>query len=299
MAELARDGFLHDELVAALDRPKPKQSSEYAFPRHRRPYQHQLECWRWLLDDGTPRSVLVSSGTGSGKTECFLVPILEDLVRQRSLNGHLSGVQALFLYPLNALINSQRDRLRAWCGGFGQDVRFCLYNGETPEHAKAADANQAGAEQISRQQLRADPPPVLVTNATMLEYMLVRTEDAPVVERSQGQLRWIVLDEAHTYIGSHAAEMTLLLRRVLHRFGVAPAGRAVCRHLSDDWGRRRKAGLEALLGGFVWCAYRASACGHWRAICAATASCDWSAAVDLDNAKHGAGRALRGSVQPP
>ena len=222
MAELARDGFLHDELVAALDRPKPKQSSEYAFPQHRRPYKHQLECWRWLLD-GTPRSVLVSSGTGSGKTECFLVPILEDLVRQRSLNGHLSGVQALFLYPLNALINSQRDRLRAWCGGFGQDVRFCLYNGETPEHAKAADANQAGAEQISRQQLRADPPPVLVTNATMLEYMLVRTEDAPIVERSQGQLRWIVLDEAHTYIGSHAAEMTLLLRRVLHRFGVAPA----------------------------------------------------------------------------
>ena len=144
-------------------------------------------------------------------------------MRQRSLNGHLSGVQALFLYPLNALINSQRDRLRAWCGGFGQDVRFCLYNGETPEHAKAADANQAGAEQISRQQLRADPPPVLVTNATMLEYMLVRTEDAPIVERSQGQLRWIVLDEAHTYIGSHAAEMTLLLRRVLHRFGVAPA----------------------------------------------------------------------------
>ena len=223
MAELARDGFLHDELVAALDRPRPKQSSEYAFPRHRRPYQHQLECWRWLLDDGTPRSVLVSSGTGSGKTECFLVPILEDLVRQRSLNGHLSGVQALFLYPLNALINSQRDRLRAWCGGFGQDVRFCLYNGETPEHAKAADASQAGAEQISRQQLRADPPPVLVTNATMLEYMLVRTEDAPVVERSQGQLRWIVLDEAHTYIGSHAAEMTLLLRRVLHRFGAVPA----------------------------------------------------------------------------
>ena len=220
MAELARDGVLHRKLVAALDRPA-REYREHAFPKHRRPYQHQLDCWQRLLES-TPRSVLVSSGTGSGKTECFLVPILEDLVRQREEGGHLAGVQALFLYPLNALINSQRDRLRAWCGGFGQDIRFCLYNGETPEYAKAADARMAGAEQVSRQQLRTDPPPMLVTNATMLEYMLVRTEDAPIVERSQGTLRWIVLDEAHTYIGSHAAEMTLLLRRVLHRFGADP-----------------------------------------------------------------------------
>ena len=220
MAELADSGLLHRKLVAALDRPA-REYKEHAFPKQRRPYQHQVDCWRLLLDE-TPRSVLVSSGTGSGKTECFLVPILEDLVRQRDEAGHLSGVQALFLYPLNALINSQRDRLRAWCGGFGQDIRFCLYNGETPEHARAAHARNAGAEQISRQQLRSDPPPVLVTNATMLEYMLVRNEDAPIVERSQGTLRWIVLDEAHTYVGSHAAEMTLLLRRVLHRFGVEP-----------------------------------------------------------------------------
>ena len=220
MAELARDGVLHRKLVTALDRPA-REYREHAFPKRRRPYQHQLDCWQRLLDS-TPRSVLVSSGTGSGKTECFLVPILEDLVRQREEDGHLAGVQALFLYPLNALINSQRDRLRAWCGRFGQDIRFCLYNGETPEHARAADVRKAGAEQVSRQQLRTDPPPMLVTNATMLEYMLVRTEDAPIVERSQGALRWIVLDEAHTYIGSHAAEMTLLLRRVLHRFGVDP-----------------------------------------------------------------------------
>lgn len=220
MAELAEDGLLHRTLVGALDRPA-REYLEQAFPKRRQPYEHQLDCWRLLLDE-TPRSVLVNSGTGSGKTECFLVPILEDLVRQREQRGHLSGVQALFLYPLNALINSQRDRLRAWCGGFGQDIRFCLYNGETPEHAKATEARAAGAEQVDRQQLRADPPPMLVTNATMLEYMLVRAEDAPIIERSQGTLRWIVLDEAHTYIGSHAAEMTLLLRRILHRFDVEP-----------------------------------------------------------------------------
>ncbi|MGZ8258818.1 MAG: DEAD/DEAH box helicase [Methylotenera sp.] len=70
-----------------------------------------------------------------------------------------------------------------------------------------------------RPTLRSNPPSILVTNATMLEYMLVRNDDRPLLEQSQGQLRWIVIDEAHTYLGSQAAELTLLLRRVLHAFG--------------------------------------------------------------------------------
>jgi len=73
---------------------------------------------------------------------------------------------------------------------------------------------------LSRNLLRAEPPPLLVTNATMLEYMLVRQNDAPILEKSQGTLRWIVLDEAHSYLGSQAAELSLLLRRVMHSFGV-------------------------------------------------------------------------------
>ena len=202
--------------------PPHEYRNEYAFPRSRKPFQHQLGCWQYLLDD-TPRSVLVTSGTGSGKTERFLVPILEDLARERAETGALTSVRALFLYPLNAVINSQRDRLRAWCSGFGGDIRFCLYNGETPETAPAHEQTRAGAEQVSRKALRENPAPVLVTNSTMLEYMLVRTEDRPVLEQSRGKLRWIVLDEAHTYIGSQAAEMALLLRRVLHRFDVNPS----------------------------------------------------------------------------
>jgi ATP-dependent helicase YprA (DUF1998 family) len=66
---------------------------------------------------------------------------------------------------------------------------------------------------IDREALRAAPPPMLVTNATMLEYMLVRAQDAPILDASKGKLQWIVLDEAHTYIGSQAAELALLLRR--------------------------------------------------------------------------------------
>ena len=221
MVGLARRGVLRRDVVKALERP-PREYREYAFPGTRKPFRHQLESWKLLLDD-VPHSVLVAAGTGSGKTECFLVPIIEDLARERARVDALTGVRALFLYPLNALINSQRDRLRAWCNGFGNDIRFCLYNGELPETAPAHEQSRAGAEQISRRALRHASAPVLVTNSTMLEYMLVRAEDRAIIEQSRGKLRWIVLDEAHTYVGSQAAEMALLLRRVLHHFDANPA----------------------------------------------------------------------------
>ena len=73
---------------------------------------------------------------------------------------------------------------------------------------------------LDRESLRESPPPILVTNATMLEYLLVRTEDAPIIQASQGKLKWIILDEAHSYIGSKAAELALLLRRVMLAFDV-------------------------------------------------------------------------------
>ena len=221
MAGLATAGLLHTDLVAAMANP-PREMREHAFPENRKPFLHQEACWKLLVDE-VPRSVLVSSGTGSGKTECFLVPILEDLVRERSANGYLDGVRALFLYPLNALIYSQRERLRAWCDAFSPDIRFCLYNGETRLTVPATEQARAGAQQLSRRALRESPAPLLVTNSTMLEYMLVRAEDRPILERSSGKLRWIVLDEAHTYVGSQAAEMTLLLRRVMHAFKVDPS----------------------------------------------------------------------------
>ena len=155
MAALEAQGLLSETLVAAMDKPLPNYK-EYAFPQDRKPFEHQEECWSLLLDDA-PRSVLVSTDTGSGKTECFLVPILESLVRERATTGFLEGVRALFLYPLNALINSQRDRLRAWCGGMGQDIRFCLYNGETPSAVPRHEQTRAGAEQLSRTALRSKP----------------------------------------------------------------------------------------------------------------------------------------------
>lgn len=210
--------LLHPDLVAALRKP-PKDLAEYAFPARRNPYLHQLQAWRALIDEVPPRSVMVTSGTGSGKTECFLVPILNDLATELARDnrpGPLVGVRALFLYPLNALIKSQRDRLTAWSEPFNGRIRYCLYNGDTPGETKKPGWK---SEVADRRTLRSNPPPILVTNATMLEYMLVRSDDRPILAQSQGRLRWIVIDEAHSYIGSQAAELTLLLRRVLQGFG--------------------------------------------------------------------------------
>lgn len=221
LADLSPE-LLSPALVAALDRPGGDVKSAYRFPREARPYRHQLEAWR-LLGQEQPQSVLVTSGTGSGKTECFMVPILDQLARAHAQRGSkLVGVQALFLYPLNALIQSQRERLNAWTASFDNGLRFCLYNGLTPQKLPQGMRDQQRNEVRDRESLRAAPPPLLVTNATMLEYMLVRAQDAPILEQSHGTLKWIVLDEAHTYIGSQAAELALLLRRVLHAFGVTP-----------------------------------------------------------------------------
>lgn len=215
------ENLLNPELVQAMSQPARDFSKEYMFPANQRPYLHQLQAWRELIEKKPTQSVLVTSGTGSGKTECFLVPVLNDLANELNTRaGKLEGVRALFLYPLNALIKSQRDRLIAWSEGFNGRIRFCLFNGDTPNESKTVDRKVAWKSEVrDRKTLRASPPPILVTNSTMLEYMLVRNEDRPILEKSQGKLRWIIIDEAHTYIGSQAAELTLQLRRVLHAFG--------------------------------------------------------------------------------
>ncbi|MCU8024298.1 MULTISPECIES: DEAD/DEAH box helicase [unclassified Shewanella] len=213
--------LLSKEVITALDHTN---NGRYRFNAEYSPFTHQLKSWQMLLNDN-PQSVVVTSGTGSGKTECFMVPVIEDLYREiKQTNEPLVGVRALFLYPLNALINSQKERLDAWTKHFGNNMRFCLYNGNTENlKAKVSSAQNLVPNQVlSRELMRENPAPILVTNGTMLEYMMVRQVDAPIIAASKKQksLRWIVLDEAHTYVGSQAAELALQLRRVLIAFGV-------------------------------------------------------------------------------
>lgn len=223
-------GFLQPSLIEALNCPKDEKEegvllelSKQALKKEFYPYEHQIKAWDILSKD-KPKSIVVTSGTGSGKTECFMVPILNDLVKQHEeSNKSLKGVQALFIYPLNALINSQRNRLLAWTQPYGKNVRFCLYNGNTPKKKKAYELKGLSENEVhTREQLWESAPPVLITNPTMLEYMLIRQEDKPILDQSQGKLKYIVLDEAHTYIGSQAAELSLLIRRTLLAFNVEP-----------------------------------------------------------------------------
>ena len=205
---------LKPEFVEALS--GNKVDSEQRFPKDRRPYKHQTESWKAMLGEAKGKTIVVTSGTGSGKTECFMVPVLQDLVNQNKKEA----VQAIFLYPLNALMDSQRKRVAAWCKALNPQVTFAIYNGDTEESSNTPEEKAAFPELISREAIRETPPQILFTNPTMLNYMLLRNKDRPILEQSQGQLRWILLDEAHTYTGSAAAELALQLRRVLQAFKV-------------------------------------------------------------------------------
>lgn len=199
-----------NNLIQSLDRIK----GEYEFPKNRKPYIHQIASWEKLLVD--KKSIAVTTGTGSGKTECFMLPVLQDLYQNCKDE---TGVRAIFLYPLNALIGSQKKRIDTWVKAIG-GLNYAVYNGNTDDNATSSKSNKALPELISRKQIRDTPPQILFTNPSMLEYLLVRDKDVPLLENSKGKLRWILLDEAHTLVGSAATEMALLIRRVVDAFQV-------------------------------------------------------------------------------
>lgn len=206
------DNVFQSSFINALDKIK---NDDFKFPKDRFPYKHQLKSWETLLN--TKKSIAVTTGTGSGKTECFMLPVLHDIY-ENSKNSE--GVNAIFLYPLNALIASQQKRMHAWCKALG-GVNYALLTGSTANRVKSNETKVKSMPQlISREQIRNNPPQILFTNPTMLEYMLVRNADVPILEKSKGKLRWILLDEAHTLTGSKAAEMALLIRRVVSAFDV-------------------------------------------------------------------------------
>lgn len=211
--------LLPASFVDNLDSASRAENGKYGFSRDLHPYSHQLSAWETLIN--TNQSLVVASGTGSGKTESFMLPIISDLINQvEKTNQSLTGVQALFLYPLNALIQDQKERFNAWTSPYGGRIRYCLYNGLLPTEVRASQSAATPAEVSDRKTLWKNPPPLLITNTSMLEYMLIRKKDKSILDASRGKLKYIVLDEAHTYIGSQAAELALLLRRVLHAFGV-------------------------------------------------------------------------------
>ncbi|QPC80936.1 DEAD/DEAH box helicase [Phototrophicus methaneseepsis] len=176
-------------------------------------YAHQEKAIRRLISDR--RNIVVSSGTGSGKTESFLIPILNDLLQDPT-----PGVRALLIYPLNALVNDQLDRLRTLLKG--TDITFGRYTSELDQTLDWAERKYPHAlpnEVIARDQIRSGEkiPQILITNYAMLEYLLLRPEDSSLF--NSGLWKFIVLDEAHTYSGAQGIEVSMLLRRLKHRLG--------------------------------------------------------------------------------
>ncbi|GFP27669.1 hypothetical protein HKBW3S43_00319 [Candidatus Hakubella thermalkaliphila] len=190
-------------------------------------YQHQEEAIQKVFKGS---NVVVATGTGSGKTEAFLYPILIHLYQAFQAGKLCPGVCALILYPMNALANDQRERLGEICKRFEEGnspLRFTFgqYIGETPEdendsqrHARDHMANRLPGELVLRSEMRCTPPHILLTNYSMLEYLLLRPVDSPLFDN--GRARWwtfLVLDEAHQYRGSRGIEMAMLLRRLKRR----------------------------------------------------------------------------------
>lgn len=197
------------------------EEEDMSFSKDIHPYKHQVESWEAVLNDN--KSIVVTTGTGSGKTECFMIPVLKQLLDiKKRTNGNNPGVQAIFLYPLNALIASQRKRIHAWCNAICPKVSYGIYTKETKDEIGQDKRNKAFPQIIDRKTLRENPPQILFTNPTILEYMMVRSDDQNLVQQSK-DLKWIILDEAHTYNGSSATELAILIKRVLQLFGKKPS----------------------------------------------------------------------------
>lgn len=185
------------------------------------PYKHQVKAWKSLTAPDC-RSMVVTTGTGSGKTECFMIPLVNEL-RQSPDNTH--SVKAIFLYPLNALMEDQKDRLQKLLDDGGERrVTFAVYNGNLPDRENGNNDEEIQKEKkkypniiATREELHRNGADIILTNPTMLEYMLIRDKDQHLFATSS--LRWIVVDEAHTFTGAAATELAMLMRRVLNAFG--------------------------------------------------------------------------------
>lgn len=207
---------------------------------------HQENALRHIITD--QRNMVVSTGTGSGKTECYLYPVFNAIMREKEAGTLDAGVRALLIFPMNALANDQQKKLRKLLKDY-PSITFGRYTGETahkgeketPEqaekrlheeydlaHCNDSDESQRKSipnELMCREMMAENPPHILLTNYAMLEYMLLRPDTAPFFDNSSAKnWRFIVIDEAHTYKGANGTEIAFLLRRLKERI----------RHHMDD-----------------------------------------------------------------
>jgi len=163
-------------------------------------YRHQEQA---VALAGTGRSYVVTTGTGSGKSLCFFIPMVSAILEEKRAKSSPARTRAIVIYPMNALANSQLEELKKYLGmdESKRAVTFARYTGQEDDDA--------------RQRIAENPPDILLTNYMMLELLLTRQNDLDrrVMANCSG-LRFLVLDELHTYRGRQGADVALLVRRV-------------------------------------------------------------------------------------
>jgi len=195
---LTGDGTLHPECVRIfrIDKSDTDHTGKPLLL-----HTHQRDA---ILKAKEGRSYVLTSGTGSGKSLAYIVPIVDHVLR----HGTGRGIQAIVVYPMNALANSQDEELKKF-----------LEKGYAPGQSPVRVARYTGQEKgLEREAIRSQPPDVLLTNYMMLELLLTRREDRELVRAAQG-LRFLVFDELHTYRGRQGADVALLIRRCRQSFG--------------------------------------------------------------------------------
>jgi hypothetical protein len=204
--QLTEQGILHPACAALFQIGKTEGSPQPLYL-----YKHQLEA---LAKGQARQSYVVTTGTGSGKSLSFFIPIIDRILKARESDAK-ARTRAIVIYPMNALANSQLEELDKFLHGYAPDQRpftVARYTGQESRTERTAIAD--------------DPPDILLTNFMMLEYILTRFDDVDrrVVDHCEG-LEFLVLDELHTYRGRQGADVALLVRRLRERL---KAGQLVC-----------------------------------------------------------------------
>lgn len=195
-------------------------------------YKHQYLSFSRLTTKGghTPEPTLLTTGTGSGKTECFLYPLLDYCYQWRQTHPkEREGIKAIILYPMNALASDQAKRLAEAIHRDNRlrgSVTAGLFIGEGPHKAQSHPFTM-GEDHIieDRRQILETPPDILLTNFKMLDYALMKHNYAKLWahnRQSQGMLKFIILDEIHTYDGAQGTDVAHLLRRLKLKLRLTP-----------------------------------------------------------------------------
>ena len=198
--ELVTGRVLHQECSKIFQVGKEPVYASVGTPL--RLYKHQADAIKAAAAGG---NYVLTTGTGSGKSLSYIVPIVDHVLRAREAEGTAARqrIRAIVVYPMNALANSQEEELRKFLGNGYPDgkgpVTFRRYTGQESEE--------------QREEIRQHPPDILLTNYVMLEYILTRPYDGALVRAAQ-DLSFLVLDELHTYRGRQGSDVALLVRRV-------------------------------------------------------------------------------------